>query len=354
MSKKIYMDIKQIKRLYWEKGWSLRQISKEVSCCMATVKNFMKRHNIPRRKSRYHFILKPKKEELEDLYKNSGLDIKDFCKKLNCGHVTLYRWLKGYNIKPCRRLKYKKKPFSGDKQEKAYIYGICLGDFHVCKQSRQICVQLSTTHPSMIRLFYDLFQRYGSPYKYSKYNKVTERYGWALYVLLDRSFEFLLHKPEKIMKNDNFYSFLAGFFDAEGCLHIYNNKEWTGLSFSLYNNNEKVLKMIDKYLREAGFNTKFGIISKKNSKIDGGYYQSKDVFYIRMYNIKEIIKLLKVMPLKHGERHDKINIALKILENNKWIYIEKDVLGIRDKIKADVRNCVIEAENDWGGKQNKI
>lgn len=48
---------------------------------------------------------------------------------------------------------HRKLPFDGSEVEKAYIYGLALGDFLCVMHGRSIRVRLGTTHPAMIELF---------------------------------------------------------------------------------------------------------------------------------------------------------------------------------------------------------
>ena len=238
---------KEIREMYSDKRYSLREIAEKIGVCMGTIRKNMVLWNIKRRPTMKRKLRKLSKEELEQIYHNKTNSIGDILKQLDIGVTTLFRWLKDYRINPDRIYRYKKSNFSGDLKEKAYILGLVTGDLHTRKHCRQILTELTTTHPSMINLFCNIFQKYGTPKRYIKYNRITNRYEWKIYVLLNSSFDFMLQKELNI-NNEYFYDFLAGFFDCEGCLFLYNNHSYVGLSFLLYNSNKRLLQNIKKRL----------------------------------------------------------------------------------------------------------
>jgi len=59
-------------------------------------------------------------------------------------------------------LKYPRKPFSGNEKEKAYLLGLRAGDIYAQQRTpNTVEVTTATTHPAMIDLFYDIFDKYG-------------------------------------------------------------------------------------------------------------------------------------------------------------------------------------------------
>jgi len=333
----------KIKDMYWNKRLSLKKIAKEIGVSAGLIRKNMVSWNIERRASRKRELKKPNKEEIEKLYVNKNSNIEKIRKTLNVGLTTFYRWLKKDNIKPSRRFKYQKLDFSGDPREKAYILGLVAGDIHVRKHCRQILAELTTTHPTMMNLFYSVFQKYGTPKKYIKYNKITGRYEWKVYVLLNSSFEFILSKDFDI-DNEYFYDFLAGFFDCEGCLHIYNNHSYVGLSLLIYNSNKKLLEVIKNRLEKEGFNPKLSRFFEKGKETTNNYYRGADLWVVRLHTNKEVVSLMNKMPIKHKEKIDKLNIAMSI-DNKKWEDISEQV----DKLKINIKNGVkefIKIENE--------
>lgn len=326
---------KKIKFLYYEKGLSLKNIAKEIRVCPATIRNNMVTWKMPRRKTRKRNLIKPTKKELEDLYITKKLSMEKISKILGVALSTVFRWLNGYKI-PIRRFKYKKYDFFEDPKEKAYIFGLAVGDLYVCKHCKQILVELSTTHPAMADLFYSTFQKYGKVKKYLKYNKITKRYGWRLYVHLNNSFNFMLLKDFDI-DNEYFYDFLAGFFDAEGCLHIYNNHGYIGLTALIYNSNKELLEVIKKRLKKDGFHPRFSRFFKKGKKITNNYFLKNDLWTIRLHTNKEVLSLINLTPIKHKEKINKLKIAKSMKTNDKWDKISIQVKNLRESIKKGVK-----------------
>ena len=96
------------------------------------------------------------KEAFEELYIDKKLPMERIAEMLGVAPSLVFHWLHYFNI-PIRRFKYKKYDFSGDPKEKAYILGLVAGDLYTHKHGRQIAVELTTTHPAMMDLFYSVF-----------------------------------------------------------------------------------------------------------------------------------------------------------------------------------------------------
>ncbi len=123
--------------------------------------------------------------------------------------------------------KFQKVPFSGDRHEMAYIIGLAVGDIWSIRHGRAVRVRLSTTHPSMSRLFRTLFASHGPIYEYPRKSPLTG-FEWALDCDLDDTYSFLLEvnrlSTEMIADEDLFFDFLAGFFDAEGTVYLHRKR----------------------------------------------------------------------------------------------------------------------------------
>jgi len=324
----------RIRIQYFNKRKSLRMVAKEIGVCMGTIRKNMLLWEMERRPTTKRNLKRLSKEELENLYNFKKLPIDKIAKKEGVATSTIFRWIKEQGIST-RNFKYQKYNFSENSGEKAYILGLVWGDLHTRRHSRQILSELTTTHPAMIELFYSIFEKYGAPKKYLKHNRITGRDEWKLYVLLNDSFKFMLDK-ELDIDNEYFYHFLAGFFDAEGCLFVYNNKGYIGLSALIYNSNKKLLEIIKKRLERDGFNPRFSKCFKKNEKTTNGYSRGVDVWAIRLHINKEVLRLMKIMPIKHQEKIDKLRIAVSA-KGNKWEEIEKPINDLRTKIKDGVK-----------------
>lgn len=339
--RKISLEIYKgkIENLYWNEKLSLAKIAKEIGVSAGLIRKKMVSWGIKRRATRKRELIKPSKEELERVYYDKNKSIKDVLKQFDAGMVTLFRWLKEYNINPQRRWKYNKTSFSGDEKEKAYILGLVAGDIHARKNNRQISAELTSTHPAMIELFYSVFSKYGTPKRYIKHNKKIERNEWRAYVLLDKSFDFMLSDNLEI-NNENFYHFLAGFFDCEGCLYIYKNTGGNiGISFLIYNSNKELLEKIKQRLERDKFHPKLIKCFNKGGKTSNGYFRGVDLWAIALYQKEEIIQIMTTLPIKHREKIDKFNIV-KSLKNQKWETISEKLADFKNKLKFEVQEFV--------------
>jgi hypothetical protein len=146
---------------------------------------------------------------------------------------------------------HEKKPFTQDLRKQAYLVGLAKGDLAAIRHGRAIRVRMSTTHPEMTNLFRKLFSTHGPIYEYPKESPLTG-YEWSLDCDLDASFYFLLNANELarrfIESDDLFFSFLAGFFDADGSIYYHRKKARGAFEFSLTNSDEDLLKRIQQKL----------------------------------------------------------------------------------------------------------
>lgn len=328
----------KIKYFYFEKNLSLKKVARELRVSPGLIRKNMILWNISRRPSSKRDAIKPSRGELEELYNDKKLTMDKIAKKLDAAICTIFKWLKEYNIQPARRVKYKKYDFSGDPKEKAYILGLVAGDLYVCRNCKQVSVELSTTHPAMIDLFYSIFQKYGNIKKYLKYNKITKRYGWRMYIYLNNSFEFMLSKDFDI-DNEYFYDFLAGFFDSEGCLHVYNNHGYIGVTALIYNSDKKLLEIIKGRLEKDGFRPKFSKFFSKGERTTNDYFRGVDLWVVRLHTNKEIISLMNLMSIKHKEKLDKLKIAISA-NTTQWTEVSERVNNLRKDIKEQVKDCI--------------
>jgi len=275
-------------------------------------------------------------------------------------HDTIRRWLDRLNI-PVRSqgdsvslaiTKYHKNLFSGNLVEKAYLLGLRCGDLSAQKHGRNIRIDVSSTHPDMLRLFEDVFSAYGKIGIYPKFDKkplITRfhSYQWKIYCDVDKSFEFILKKCDRIprwIKEDEklFYSFLSGYFDAEGCLNIsYNKSNNSSLLWTIHSTDKHILKDIYDFLLKRGFN-----VNMKLAKEADGIEYNKDYWSITVCMKIQVLKLLKNMKLKHMEKIIKHNLALELI-NTSWKGADSKIRELRKSIKNGVRKCVESAKKEY-------
>ena len=253
------------------------------------------------------------KEILEKLYIENGKNAYQISKKLKCGSTTVYRKLDEYKIK--RRdnsvchLRYKKNSFSGDKKEMSYLIGFRLGDLHVRKAvnspgCKTVRVESHTTKEVQIKLVKFLFEKY-SHVHCSKISNKTLR---AL-CFLDKSFYFLLPKKDRIenwikLDNDIFFSFLAGYVDAEGHIGLHSKNKNGRLK--ILTQDKGIIFSVQRKLVKIGIKCpkpRLAVIKGYTSPSYPNKPMNKDVWEINVNGENVKILLRHILPyLKHEER----------------------------------------------------
>ncbi len=234
--------------------------------------------------------------------------------------------------------KYQRKPFSGNDEERAHLAGFRVGDLDVVKHGRAVRVRTGTTHPAMAELFQELFGRYGYVHSYPRRAPWTG-HEWNLDADLHGSFEFLLLElsevPREFATNPRlFYSFLAGFFDAEGSIYPHRKKWGSSFAIEISDVNLQLLTSMTSILEQLNYGPKLRV---QNQDPERGA-PSGTIWRIMLWRRNDVMRLLKEMPLKHGERTIKRELALRFFESTneearRQVFSDWDKL--RDKIKTD-------------------
>ena len=219
----------------------------------------------------------------------------------------------GENIeKLLNRGKTKEYNYSIPEKEKSYILGYRAGDLYVKKVGKQIVAEVSTTRAAMIHLFISLFAPYGKiifdhpgnkeegkvlvkaflPYD-KWYFMLSKNYGWIEYF---------------VETEETFFSFLAGFFDAEGSIKIIRKKRGGfGVHLTIKNKDFKLIKLLWKKLQEYGY--KCYIVKVKGKAYD-----------LTITSKSVAIEVLKKLPLRHFE---KIVKKWAVLNSKTWEEVKK-------------------------------
>ncbi len=128
---------------------------------------------------------------------------------------------------------------------------------------------------------------------------------------MDESFDFLLDKEFPVWVENNskhFFSFLAGFTDAEGNIGIYNKMA----RFSLGNYDSKLLEKIRANLITFGISCNKLIYDKRKGKKNSqGYEYRNNYCSLRIDRKLELAKLFDKIALyiKHKNKIKDLNIA---------------------------------------------
>ena len=292
------------------------------------------------------------------MYINKKFSQSKIAKLFGVQRETIKRWLKRLNI-PIRKrvdvvsdtlLKYKRKPFSGNLKEKAYLMGLRCGDISAQKHGKFIRVSVSTTHPAMLHLFKKLFKKYGKVNLYPKYDRKRNRFLWCIYCDLDHSFNFLVDKCKKIPKwikenSELFFSFLSGYFDSEGCISISSSENSGVIHLIIQTCDKEILEDIVEELNNLGFEfRKPRLIKKADHKT-----YNKDFWYIGTSKKTQVFKLLNQMKIKHEEKILKYKLAQELVKTN-WKNAKEKILKLRNKINNDIKKCMEKAKAKYKKK----
>jgi hypothetical protein len=238
--------------------------------------------------------------------------------------------------------KYRTKEFDGNLVSQAYLLGLRAGDLHAQVHGRKIRVSLGTTHPAMGELFRQVFTGFAEIRRYPKHNNVSG-FHWCIYCDLDTSFDFLLTKstkiPDWVLKDvELFYSFLAGYFDAEGCISFDTRPASHSVSLVLKSCDYGILKdAFDCLARERYTPT---LVLHRRA----GEGLNLDFWGVRVGGRSNTLKLLRQMPLKHPEKIAKSRLANSIAASG-WGVGWRNVGRLRASIAADVRRFKKEAQD---------
>ncbi len=300
MSLRIGISKTVLQNLYISRGFSSGQIAKRYRCEKTAILNRLREYYIPLRHPKSP--LNPNRKVLHDLYIDQNLSPYKIAEQLNCNPSTIRNWLKTYEF-PIRKKKlitvskarlsylyYDKKMslsgighrlgytpsgifgafkklrlplrttsqsskyhffrsnFDGSKPLKAYLIGFRIGDLYVKKEGHLIKIGSGTTKKDQLMLFNELFKKFGKIYLGPK----DKRGAWHPGVSLNQSFRFLLPKHDRIPiwilnSRKYFFSFLAGYTDAEGNIGCYPRARFKLASYD-YGILKDIGAGIEKYL----------------------------------------------------------------------------------------------------------
>ncbi len=211
--------------------------------------------------------------------------------------------------------KYEKRNFDGTDNEKAYLMGITLGDAHVRPTSSfTIEVGTTSTHKSLIDIFTNSFRKYTDGVIVSK----DEKRGLRFCSYVNNTFGFLIEvkRNVEIIKDFNqnmFLSFLAGFFDAEGCIVKSKHRKKLRCVIKIGNTNKEILEIIKERLEELQLHPKIYLYSRPGKY----HYQKgrkiinrKSYYMLEVCRKEEILQLLNRLELKHEEKINRKSWAI--------------------------------------------
>jgi len=210
---------------------------------------------------------------------------------------------------------YPRKDFSGNLLEKAYLIGFRIGDLRARtggKNSETISIECGTTKEEQLQLIQSMFQKYSTLW-ISKKNK---RGAKSIGVGLPLSFSFLLSKvaPDWIFqKEDVFFSFLAGFTDAEG--HIGISKGQAVYALGNYDKAllEKILETLPKFgikCRKLCLGARKGYVTREGYVHNGDYWS---LVISKKFYLVELLNSLKPY-IQHRAKTRALNAAISNID----------------------------------------
>lgn len=324
----IRISRKKLHSLYFKQKLSMFQIADRLGCTHSAIVYKFKKFGL---KSRGHLgnkrPIRLTKHGFEYLYYNKKLSLKKIANIAHCSESGLERRFKSYHLKSRttqnRTCKIKKFNFSGNLAEKAYLIGFRLGDLNIIKGVSVTQVRCSSSVFAQIKLIKQLFSKYSRP-KVTKYLDRKFRIPkWDIVFLVNRSFDFLISKddeiPQWIQKNKQlFFSFLAGYSDAEGSFLIRKGKPKNKIGFGVYeigSQQKNIIIQIWKNLSEYRIQTPYPTISKKAGYTQpNGIINNKDFWHLTIAKKDSVWKLIQEIEsyIKHP---NKVNELMRVKEN---------------------------------------
>jgi intein/homing endonuclease len=251
--------------------------------------------------------------------------------------------------------KHKRNPFDGTDEDKAYLLGISHGDFHVSRPfGDTVRVSTSSTHPAMVELFRNLFEKYGHVYQHSRFKKDTHTYEWNLSTILDVSFSFLLEPRTEcrgwiFRRPSTVLAYLAGLFDAEGTIGVYPNARTTSVQVVYYNTDLDLIQCVQKWLVHLGYRALDPYLDKKIGFRSPGFHieMKKNYWRVMVGTFEEAQDFLLKLPLVHRERTAKRNLALSIKKGTLWSEVAPKRDALRKSVDDEVAAFTKQAEEDY-------
>jgi len=195
----------------------------------------------------------------------------------------------------------------------------------------------------MMRLFRFVFSSYGEVRKYPKFTNVSG-FHWCVYCDLDSTFEFLLVKPRDIPKwatkdSSLFLSFLAGYFDAEGCIGFDTRTANHSVAWIVRSCDLHILRSARRNLQNLGYHS-----SLRLARRAGELNLKRDFWSLSISDRGVVSGLLAILPLLHPEKVAKARLVAT-MKGSHWNTGWVDVGKLRAAIKAEVTCFRREAES---------
>ncbi len=337
VSIKIPTTKKQLKNWYLKDKLSMFQIAEKLGCTHSAIVYKFRKFGI---KSRGHLgLTKPiklTKEGFENLYYKRELSLKKIANIAHCSESGLERRFKSYDLKSRttqnRTCRIKKFDFSGDLIEKAYLIGFRLGDLNIMKRVSVTQVRCSSSVYAQIKLIKLLFSKYSTPKVVKYIDRKFKIPKWNIVFLVNESFSFLIPKQDEIppwiqKEKQLFFSFLAGYSDAEGSFLIGKGRRKNKIGFGIYeigSQQRNIIIQIWENLSKYGIQTPYPVISKRAGYVQptSGTINNKDFWRLSTARKDSVWSLVQELEayIKHPNKikelaRVKANVDLRLTSN---------------------------------------
>lgn len=257
---------------------------------------------------------------LRKTYTRDGLSTWAIEKKYGVTRSRVFTLLKRYGI-PTRsiaqaHIRYKRVSFNGNRGEQAYLIGFATGDLrvrnHNGNRSETISIGCGSTKKAQIDLIQRLFSTYGRVWQ----GKPDSRGAVNIEAFVNKSFSFLLPSERNYSwcnkNNEHFFSFVAGFTDAEGSLFLSQGKGF--LAWGNYD--DKILSFIRNGLIQYGIAVPN--ISRDNlqgTRGTHGYLRNGTYYHVSISRKTELKKALDMIEpyILHSDKKKKLAVVRKNL-----------------------------------------
>lgn len=351
----INISKKELKNLYLHRKLSSPEIAKIYHCSPNAIRDLLRKFRIKvRTKSeaiRLRYNINIPKKELKKLYLEKKVSSAEIARKFKCSTGLIGNRLKEYKI-PIRTVqealslsntpKYPRDNFSGNPEEKSYLIGFRQGDLYARQaRARTITVFMSSSKESQLKLFENLFSRYGHIWR-GKTRAPDGSLETSVCCYLNNTFRFIIDKKDLIepwiFKNSKYFAaFLAGYTDAEGsfCLCGGNGVVYVG------SQDKTIIHQIREKLIELGILCRPPQIKRKKGTRDiRGTISNENIWGLWVHRKDAILKLIDLINpyLKHADKRKRMQVVKdNVLERNKRYNNRQDTVWYRLYLREGIK-----------------
>ena len=299
------------KDLYLNKKLSTSKIANLYKCNPETVRRYLIKLKIPRRKI-HQRIYKISKKEIYRLYNKERKSTLEIAKLYGCSQWTIWSLLNKYNIEARDANDYHKwkappnqiKPTLDITPNLSYIIAVILGDGWIYKRGYCYFVCLQATDKIFCYKFKESLNKIGlKPSMFKRKN------CWRVIAsskIFYEWFESLKDKDIEEIAKKYPIEFIRGFYESEGNFSIYKSKKYNFISstITILNTNKEYINLIKELLEYLNFHP---TLHKRNNKYGYGYKPIWALSIARKLEVKRFLELIKPC-IKKGEKRRNRNV----------------------------------------------